>query len=115
MNSICFSIDIDPRCSIESGVYIDHGTGVVIGETAKVGSNVLIFHGVTLGSLKIHNVRNKKRHPTVGSNVTIGCNSIILGDIYIEDGSKIAAGSFVIKDTKNNCGSLSEKDIGVTA
>lgn len=88
-------IEIHPGATIGRRVVIDHGMGIVIGETAIVGDDVLIYHGVTLGG-----VVNKavKRHPTIGNNVILGAHSIILGDITIGDNCKIGAGAIVVKD-----------------
>ncbi|MBS5967516.1 serine O-acetyltransferase EpsC [Clostridium perfringens] len=88
-------IEIHPGAKIGKGLFIDHGMGVVIGETAEIGDNVTIYHGVTLGGTG----KDKgKRHPTVGSNVIIGCGAKILGPISIGDGAKIGANSVVLKD-----------------
>ncbi len=93
-------IEIHPGASIGKNFFIDHGTGVVIGETAIIGDDVLMYHGVTLGT-KTHS-DSGKRHPTIGNNVTIGCNSILLGDITIGNNVVIAAGSVVTKDIPDN-------------
>lgn len=88
-------IEIHPGAKIGKGLFIDHGIGVVIGETAEIGDNVTIYHGVTLGGTG----KDKgKRHPTVGNNVIIGCGAKILGPISIGDGAKIGANSVVLKD-----------------
>ena len=88
-------IEIHPGAKIGKGLFIDHGMGVVIGETAEIGDNVTIYHGVTLGGTG----KDKgKRHPTVGNNVIIGCGAKILGPIIIGDGAKIGANSVVLKD-----------------
>ena len=88
-------IEIHPGAKIGKGLFIDHGMGVVIGETAEIGDNVTIYHGVTLGGTG----KNKgKRHPTIGNNVIIGSGSKILGPIYVADGAKIGANSVVLKD-----------------
>lgn len=90
-------IEIHPGAKIGKGLFIDHGMGVVIGETAEIGDNVTIYHGVTLGGTG----KDKgKRHPTVGNNVIIGCGAKILGPINIGDGAKIGANSVVLKDVK---------------
>ena len=88
-------IEIHPGATIGNGVFIDHGAGVVIGETCEIGDNVTIYQGVTLGGT---GKDMGKRHPTIENNVTIGANSIILGPITIGEGSKIGAGTVVIKD-----------------
>ena len=88
-------IEIHPGATIGRRFVIDHGVGVVIGETAIIGNDVLMYHGVTLGG-----VVNKpiKRHPTIGNRVILGANSIILGDITIGDDCKVGAGAIVVKD-----------------
>jgi serine O-acetyltransferase len=88
-------IEIHPGARIGRRFVIDHGMGVVIGETAVIGDDVLIYHGVTLGGKQ--NIRSK-RHPTIGNNVMIGAESIILGDISIGNNVQIGAGSVVTKD-----------------
>ena len=92
-------IEIHPGASIGRGLFIDHGMGVVIGETAVVGDNVLLYQGVTLGGTGI---RKGKRHPTVGDNVVIGAGAKVLGDIKIGDNSYIGANAVVIKDVPPN-------------
>lgn len=92
-------IEIHPGATIGDGVFIDHGMGVVIGETAEVGDNVTIYHGVTLGGT---GKENGKRHPTIGSNVVIGAGAKVLGAIYIGDNSKIGANSVVLKNMPEN-------------
>ena len=88
-------IEIHPGAKISNEVFIDHGSGVVIGETAEVGNRVLIYHGVTLGGT---GKEIGKRHPTVGNDVIIGANATILGPITIGDGAKIGASAVVVKD-----------------
>jgi len=88
-------IEIHPGAKIGSGVFIDHGAGVVIGETCEIGDNVTIYQGVTLGGT---GKDVGKRHPTVCTDVVIGANSIILGPIVIGEGARIGAGAIVIKD-----------------
>lgn len=88
-------IEIHPGATIGRRFVIDHGMGVVIGETAVIGDDVLVYHGVTLGGNQ--NIRSK-RHPTLGNNVMIGAESIILGDISIGNNVQIGAGSVVTKD-----------------
>ena len=88
-------IEIHPGAKIGKGLFIDHGMGVVIGETAEIGDNVTIYHGVTLGGTG----KDKgKRHPTIGNDVIIGCGAKILGPISIGDGAKIGANSVVLKN-----------------
>jgi serine O-acetyltransferase len=87
-------IEIHPGARIGRRFFIDHGVGVVIGETAEIGDNVTIFQGVTLGGTgKVKG----KRHPTIGKNVVIGAAAIVLGAIHIGDNSRIGAGSVVTK------------------
>jgi len=92
--------DIHPGARIGKGFFIDHATGVVIGETTIIGDNVSMFQGVTLGGVS---TIKAKRHPTIGNNVTIGAGAIVLGDINIGDCVKIGAGSVVTKDVPPNC------------
>lgn len=93
-------IEIHPGASIGKNLFIDHGFGVVIGETAVIGDNVLIYHGVTLGAI----TNNKeKRHPTIGSNVMIGAGAKVLGNITIGDNVKIGANSVVVKSVPDSC------------
>lgn len=87
-------IEIHPAATIGRRVFIDHGMGVVIGETAEVGSDVLIYQGVVLGGTSLE---RKKRHPTIGDGVVIGSGAKIIGNIYIGNASKIGAGSVVLK------------------
>ncbi len=87
-------IEIHPRAKIGRRFFIDHGAGVVIGETAEVGDNVLIYQGVVLGGTSL---KKEKRHPTVGNNVVIGTGAVALGAITIGDGARIGSGSVVIK------------------
>jgi serine O-acetyltransferase len=91
--SEAFDVDIHPAARIGKGVLMDHGSGVVIGETAVVGDDVSMLHGVTLGGT---GKESGDRHPKVGHGVLIGAGAIILGNIRIGDGSKIAAGSVVL-------------------
>jgi len=88
-------IEIHPGATIGKGLIIDHGMGVVIGETAEVGDNVLLYHGVTLGGT---GKEKGKRHPTVGNNVVIGAGAKILGPIIIGDNCKVGANSVVLKN-----------------
>jgi len=87
-------VEIHPGAVLGSGVFIDHATGVVIGETAEVGDNVTIYHGVTLGGTSLTAV---KRHPTIGDNVIIGAGAKVLGAITIGRDSQIGANSVVVK------------------
>jgi serine O-acetyltransferase len=88
-------VEIHPGAVIGRRFFIDHGMGVVIGETAEVGDDVMLYHGVTLGGRSLEKV---KRHPTVGSRVTIGAGARILGPVYIGDDVQIGANSVVVKD-----------------
>lgn len=92
-------IEIHPGAKIGKGLFIDHGMGVVIGETAEVGDNVTIYHGVTLGGTG----KDKgKRHPTIGNNVVIGAGAKILGPINVGDNVKVGANAVVLKDVPDN-------------
>jgi len=88
-------IEIHPGAKIGARLVIDHGMGVVIGETAEVGDDCIIFHGVTLGGVKFS---PEKRHPTLGHKVLIGAGAKILGPINLGDGCRIGANSVVTKD-----------------
>lgn len=88
-------IEINPGATIGKNVFIDHGMGVVIGETAEVGDNVLLYHGVTLGG--VGGDKNAKRHPTVEDDVVIGAGAKVLGPITIGKGAKIGANAVVLK------------------
>lgn len=100
ISAIFTHIDIHPAAKIGIRVFIDHGIGVVIGETAEVGNDVTIYQGVSLGGTSLQKV---KRHPTVGNNVIIGAGAKILGNITIGDNAKIGANSVVIKPVPPNC------------
>ena len=93
-------IEIHPSARIGEGLFIDHGAGVVIGETAEIGHNVTLYQGVTLGGTGF---ATGKRHPTVQDNVTIGSGAKLLGPITIGHGAKIGANSVVITDVPPNC------------
>ena len=88
-------IEIHPGAQIGARLVIDHGVGVVIGETAVIGDDCIIFHGVTLGGMKFDPI---KRHPTVGNKVLIGTGAKVLGPIHIGDGAKIGANAVVTKN-----------------
>lgn len=92
-------IEIHPGAQIGKNFFIDHGMGVVIGETAIIGNNCLVYQGVTLGGT---GKEQGKRHPTIGNNVTLGAGAILLGNISIGDNSNVGAGSVVIKSAKEN-------------
>ena len=89
-------VEIHPGATIGRRFFIDHGMGVVIGETAVVGDDVMLYHGVTLGGRSLS--RGTKRHPTVGDGVTIGAGARVLGDIEIGDQAQVGANSVVVKD-----------------
>ena len=88
-------IEIHPGAKLGRRLVIDHGVGVVIGETAEIGDDCIIFHGVTLGGLKFDRI---KRHPTVGNHVLIGTGAKVLGPILIGNHAKIGANAVVVKD-----------------
>ncbi len=88
-------VDIHPAAQIGHGVFIDHGAGTVIGETAVIGDNCVLYHGVTLGANTFEKV---DRHPKLGNNVIVYANATLLGPIIIGDHSVIAAGAVVVKD-----------------
>ena len=88
-------IEIHPGATIGSGLFIDHGMGVVIGETAEIGNNCTLYQGVTLGGT---GKDSGKRHPTLGDNVLVGAGAKVLGPVNIGSGAKIAAGAVVLKD-----------------
>ena len=92
-------IEIHPGAIIGKNLFIDHGTGIVIGETTIIKDNVTIYHGVTLGG---RGLDKGKRHPTIGNNVIIGCGAKILGNINIGNNVKIGANSVVLKDVIDN-------------
>ena len=94
-SSRIFGVDINPAARIGIGIMLDHGTGLVIGETATVGDNCSILQGVTLGGT---GKETGDRHPKIGANVMIGSGAKILGNIHVGDCSRIAAGSVVLKD-----------------
>jgi len=92
-------VEIHPGATIGNGVFIDHGSGVVIGETTEVGDGCTIYQGVTLGGTSLS---KGKRHPTLGRNVTVGVNASVLGAIAVGDNAKIGGGSVVVKDVPAN-------------
>ena len=92
-------IEIHPGATIGSGMFIDHGMGVVIGETAEIGDNVTLFQGVTLGGT---GKQRGKRHPTLGSHVVVGAGAKVLGPIMIGDYVKIGANSVVLQDVPDH-------------
>ncbi len=94
VNRFFTQIEIHPGATIGRRFFIDHGAGVVIGETSEIGDDVLIYQGVVLGGTTLF---KKKRHPTIGNNVVIGSRAIVLGAISVGDGARIGSGSVVIK------------------
>lgn len=99
-------VEIHPAAKIGSGFMIDHGMGVVIGETTEIGNNVTLYHDVTLGGRKTHDEHGKKlkkRHPTVKDNVIIGSGAQILGPITLGKNVKIGSNAIVIHDIPDNC------------
>ena len=98
------AIEIHPAAKIGKNFFIDHGNGVVIGETSEIGENVTIYHGVTLGGISpaenSENQINTKRHPTVKNNVIIGSNAQILGPVIINNHARIGSNTVVLKDVQ---------------
>lgn len=94
LTRFCTGVDIHPGAVLGSGLFIDHATGVVIGETAEVGEDVTIYHGVTLGGSSLE---RGKRHPTIGDRVTIGAGAKVLGPITVGHDSRIGANAVVVK------------------
>ena len=99
-------IEIHPKAKIGKNLFIDHGMGVVIGETSEIGNNVTIYHNVTLGgiapSINSNDQRNTKRHPTLEDNVVVGSGAQILGPIIIGKNSLVGANAVVTKDVPEN-------------
>ncbi len=99
-------IEIHPGATIGKNLFIDHGMGVVIGETSEVGDNVTIYHNVTLGgsspSIDSERQRHEKRHPTIGNDVVIGSGAQIIGPIKVGNNARIAANAVVVKDVPEN-------------
>ena len=106
ISRILTSIEIHPAACIAEGFFIDHGAGLVIGETSVVGKNVTIYQQATLGgispSIDSASQRNLKRHPTIGDNVIIGSGAQILGPIHIGNDSRIGANAVVVRDVPDN-------------
>jgi serine O-acetyltransferase len=88
-------VEIHPAATVGRRVFIDHGMGIVVGETADIGDDVHMFHGVTLGG---NDPRPVKRHPTVEAGVTLGANATLVGDITIGEGATVGAGAVVVDD-----------------
>lgn len=98
-------VEIHPAAKIGKGFMIDHGMGVVIGETTEIGNNVTLYHDVTLGGTTVFDSHGKqctKRHPTIGNNVIIGSGAQVLGPITVGNNSKIGSNAIVIKDVQEN-------------
>ncbi len=95
-----FQVDIHPATRIGSGIFIDHGTGIVIGETAVIGDDVSMLQGVTLGGT---GKERGDRHPKIGKGVLLGANAIVLGNIEIGDYAKVASGSVVLRPVPAGC------------
>ncbi len=99
-------IEIHPGAKIGKNLFIDHGMGVVIGETSEIGENVTIYHAVTLGGISpsenSEKQRDEKRHPTIGDNVVIGSGAQIIGPIKVGKGARIAANAVVVNDVSEN-------------
>ena len=99
-------IEIHPAAKIGKNLFIDHGMGVVIGETSEIGDDVTIYHAVTLGgispSIDTERQRHEKRHPTIGDNVVIGSGAQILGPIKVGKGARIAANAVVVNDVTDD-------------
>ena len=93
------SIEIHPGAVIGRRFFIDHGAGVVIGETAEIGDDVLLYQGVVLGGVSL---KKEKRHPTIGNGVMVGAGTIVLGPITIGNGARVGAASLVVRDVPAN-------------
>ncbi len=100
LNRFLTGIEIHPGARIAGGVFIDHGMGVVIGETAEIGENVTLYQGVTLGGT---GKEKGKRHPTIGRNVVIAAGAKVLGPIRVGDNARVGAGAVVIRDVPPDC------------
>tara|TARA_B100000427_G_C15395931_1_gene545457 strand:+ start:78 stop:653 length:576 start_codon:yes stop_codon:yes gene_type:complete len=114
-------IEIHPKAKIGKNLFIDHGMGVVIGETSEIGDNVTIYHNVTLGgiapSINSNDQRNTKRHPTLEDNVVVGSGAQILGPIIIKTNSLVGANAVVTKDVPENAVMIGipAKNVGTTS
>jgi len=113
-------IEIHPKAKIGKNLFIDHGMGVVIGETSEIGDNVTIYHMVTLGgispSIDSDNQRDIKRHPTLKDNVVVGSGAQVLGPVVIGENAKIGANAVVTKDVPENAVmvGIPAKNVGTT-
>ena len=100
-NRFITGVEIHPGACVGRGFFIDHGSGVVIGETSEIGDDCILFHGVTLGGTGHH---KDKRHPTIGDNVLVGANATLLGPIEVGSNAKIGATAVVInRDVPSDC------------
>ena len=114
-------IEIHPKAKIGKNLFIDHGMGVVIGETSEIGNNVTLYHNVTLGgiapSINSNDQRNTKRHPTLEDNVVVGSGAQILGPIIIKKNSLVGANAVVTKDVPENAVMIGipAKNVGTTS
>ena len=114
-------IEIHPKAKIGKNLFIDHGMGVVIGETSEIGNNVTIYHNVTLGgispSINSDDQRNMKRHPTLEDNVVVGSGAQILGPVTVGKNAKIGANAVVTKDVPENAVmvGIPAKNVGETS
>ena len=114
-------IEIHPKAKIGKNLFIDHGMGVVIGETSEIGDNVTIYHMVTLGgispSIDSDNQRNVKRHPTLKDNVVVGSGAQVLGPVVVGKNAKIGANAVVTKDVPENAVmvGIPAKNVGETS
>ena len=99
INKFFTGIEIHPGAIIGRRFFIDHGSGVIIGETAEIGDDVLIYQGVVLGGTSLEKT---KRHPTIGNKVVVGAGAILLGSFKVGDGARIGAGSVVINEVPEN-------------
>ena len=99
-------VEIHPGAKIGKNLFIDHGMGVVIGETSEIGDNVTIYHAVTLGgsspSIDSERQRHEKRHPTIGDDVVIGSGAQIIGPVKVGNNARVAANAVVVKDVPEN-------------
>ena len=113
-------IEIHPKAKIGKNLFIDHGMGVVIGETSEIGDNITIYHSVTLGgispSIDSDSQRDVKRHPTLKDNVVVGSGAQVLGPIVVGKNAKIGANAFVNKDVPENAVmvGIPAKNVGTT-
>lgn len=100
LNRMVTGIEIHPGAQLGRRVFIDHGMGIVIGETARVGDDCLLYKGVVLGGTSLERA---ERHPTLGRGVVVGTNACVLGPIHVGDGAKVGANSVVVRDVPGGC------------